>query len=93
MSHPSAKTSTRFLYGATALFLVLSVYLPNSPWTALRLGLQRKLAQAASTIMPPKGATKKILVPFHKQEHALSCEIASLRSALHALGIEVTEKP
>lgn len=30
-------------------------------------------------------------VPFHRQEHALSCEIASLRSALLTAGLDVPE--
>lgn len=91
MPHLSIKPRTRFLYGVAALFLVLSVYLPDSPWTALRIGLERTAARAASAVMPPKGATKMLKVPFHKQEHALSCEVASLRSALHALNIVASE--
>lgn len=34
---------------------------------------------------------QKIDVPFHRQERALSCEVASLRSALLAKGIDVKE--
>ena len=32
-----------------------------------------------------------LAVPFHKQEHPLSCEIASLRSALLTVGLDVPE--
>jgi uncharacterized protein YvpB len=31
-------------------------------------------------------------VPFHRQEHALSCEVASLRSALLGIGVDVPER-
>ncbi len=31
-------------------------------------------------------------VPFHRQEHALSCEVASLRSALLGIGVDVSER-
>ncbi|OGL73933.1 hypothetical protein A3D73_02650 [Candidatus Uhrbacteria bacterium RIFCSPHIGHO2_02_FULL_60_44] len=81
----------RFVTGVAAFFLVLSVYLPGSLWTSLRVGTERSVALAAASFMPPKGATKMLAVPFHKQEHALSCEVASLRSALHAIGTNVSE--
>jgi uncharacterized protein YvpB len=35
--------------------------------------------------------THEMSVPFHKQEHNLSCEVASLRSALLYKGVNVTE--
>ncbi len=38
-----------------------------------------------------KGATVKLNVPFHGQEHALSCEIASLQMALNYYKIDITE--
>ncbi|HWQ99506.1 MAG TPA: C39 family peptidase, partial [Candidatus Methylomirabilis sp.] len=60
-------------------------------WTSLRVGTERSVALAAASFLPPKGATKMLAVPFHRQEHALSCEVASLRSALHAIGTSVSE--
>lgn len=81
----------RFATGVAAFFIVLSVYLPGSPWTALRAGTGRAIARASASFIPPKGATKMLAVPYHKQEHALSCEVASLRSALHAIGTSVPE--
>ncbi len=35
--------------------------------------------------------TVKFNVPFHKQEHSLSCEVAALKMALSAIGVEVSE--
>lgn len=52
--------------------------------------LTKKIYYQASTIVPSK-PTIKLAVEFHKQEHALSCEVASLVMALNFKGSEVTE--
>jgi len=46
--------------------------------------------QAVRIIMPVKPAVK-LAVPYHHQEHALSCEVASLLMALNYKGVKVTE--
>lgn len=38
-------------------------------------------------------ATTRLAVPFHRQEHKLSCEIATLVMALRYRGISITEAP
>lgn len=53
---------------------------------------RRRTGQLLARIQPKPAATIKLSVPFHRQEHALSCEVASLRSALLAKGVEVTEE-
>lgn len=42
-------------------------------------------------ILPSQEDTHKLNVPFHRQEHALSCEAASLRMVLAYYGIEIEE--
>lgn len=46
--------------------------------------------QVVRTIMPIKPAVK-LAVLYHHQEHALSCEVASLLMALNYKGVKVTE--
>jgi len=46
--------------------------------------------QLERLIVPIKPAVK-LAVPYHHQEHTLSCEIASLLMALNYKGVEVTE--
>lgn len=81
----------RIISGIAIFLLALSVYTPMSPWSAIRIGLMRDLQLFVHTMIPSASATGTLPVPFHKQEHSLSCEIASLRSALLAVGINVPE--
>ncbi|MFA6255036.1 MAG: C39 family peptidase [Patescibacteria group bacterium] len=46
--------------------------------------------QAVRIIIPIKPAIK-LAVPYHRQEHALSCEVASLLMALKYRGVNATE--
>lgn len=53
-----------------------------------------RLFIAGSLLLASHSASAEPLtlpITFHRQEHALSCEIASLKTALHTLGIDVTE--
>lgn len=71
---------------------VLVLFTPESPWTGIRAAMHDRVALVADIIVaPPIHATNKIDVPFYRQQHALSCEMASLRSALKAVGVEVSE--
>ena len=45
----------------------------------------------ASIAMVEPAATVKLNLPFHRQEHALSCEAASLKTALAAFGLDIPE--
>lgn len=47
-----------------------------------------------SSFSPPTASptTVRLAVPYHRQEHSLSCEIATLKMALDFLGSEVTER-
>lgn len=79
----------RYFAGVGVVLVALSVYSGN--WSGARAALRIDMQRFMSSIVPPKGATVTIDVPFHKQEHGLSCEIASLRSALLAVGLNVPE--
>lgn len=50
----------------------------------------KKISYRITGILPIKPAIK-LAVPYHRQEHELSCEIASLLMALRYKGVDVTE--
>ena len=52
--------------------------------------LIEKISYQIARIIPTR-PTVKLDVPYHKQEHSLSCEVASLLMALKYRGIDVTE--
>jgi uncharacterized protein YvpB len=81
----------RVLAGAGVVAAAFIAFLPVGPLQSLRIGVQRNIQLLASTVLPRPEPTKTLRVAFHKQEHALSCEIASLRSALLAIGVDVSE--
>ncbi len=39
----------------------------------------------------PSSATVMFNIPFHRQEHSLSCEVASLKNAFYGYGLDVPE--
>lgn len=45
----------------------------------------------ASAVLSASNLAVKLDVPFHRQEHALSCEVAALQMALEYYGVPVTE--
>ncbi len=81
----------RFFSGMMILMLAIAAYTPGSPLRQVGILMGRSMRVAVSLVAPPRNMTKKINVPFHQQEHALSCEVASLRSALLAVGVDVPE--
>lgn len=60
-------------------------------WTNFEAGVIRALNRVtlASRVWPEPMVM--LDVPFHRQEHSLSCEIASLRSALLYRGVDIEE--
>lgn len=79
----------RYFAGVGIVLAAVGIYLAD--WSTVRAALRIDLQRFSSAIAPPRGATKMLKVPFHKQEHPLSCEIASLRSALLTFGLDVPE--
>ncbi|MDO8599001.1 MAG: C39 family peptidase [bacterium] len=57
----------------------------------VRAGVVRRIRAAQSSIATKPTATTKLRVPFLRQEHALSCEVATLRMVLAYRGTAVTE--
>jgi uncharacterized protein YvpB len=88
-SHQKYPHPYRFLAGVAVLLMVFAAY--GADWTLVHAALRIKTQRMASAMMPPQGGTRMLNVPFHKQEHPLSCEIASLRSALLTVGLDVPE--
>jgi uncharacterized protein YvpB len=77
--------------GIGVLLLVFAVYRADAPMQAIRIAVARDIARMVHVAFPPQNATRMIDVPFHRQERSLSCELASLRSALLATGLDVPE--
>lgn len=73
---------------AAVLFVGLSLELNAS---RLPQGLVRQVKRITFALASKPRATVKLSVPFHRQEHALSCEAAALYTALSARGVAVTE--
>lgn len=78
---------------AAILVVVLIVlFVPGPPWTGIRAAAKNRIAMIfGGTALADGPATKMLNVPFYRQQHALSCEMASLRSALAAIGVNVSE--
>ena len=72
-----------------AIALTASLSLAGEP--RVRAGVVRRVRLARAQIATKPTATAKLRVPFLRQEHALSCEVATLRMALAYRGITVTE--
>jgi len=82
----------RVALGILVFLITLSVYIPNSPPRTYAIAaqryVQREIGQAG---WQPDARAFLFRVPFHRQEHALSCEVASLRSALLGINVDVPE--
>jgi uncharacterized protein YvpB len=67
------------------------LFAPGSPWTGIRAAARTRLSLILNGTAHAESATRMLNVPFYRQQHSLSCEMASLRSALKAVGVDVTE--
>ncbi|MDO8621611.1 MAG: C39 family peptidase [bacterium] len=84
----------RRMRGASIVLMasaVLAVATPIAAEPRMRAGVLRRVRIAQTKIAAKPTATAKLRVPFLKQEHALSCEVATLRMALAYRGVTVTE--
>ncbi|MBI4434488.1 C39 family peptidase [Candidatus Uhrbacteria bacterium] len=72
-----------------AIALTASLSLAGEP--RVRAGVMRRVRIAQTKIASKPTPTAKLRVPFLKQEHALSCEVATLRMALAYRGVTVSE--
>lgn len=86
---------SRRLSAAAALLLVavaLSASLSLAAEPRVRAGVVRRVRIAQTKIATKPTATAKLRVPFLRQEHALSCEVATLRMVLAYRGVTVSER-
>lgn len=85
--------SRLFPFGMTALLIAAIFYFFGRPQelTSFEAGVIRALNRVtlASQVQPEP--TVLLDVPFHRQEHSLSCEMASLRSMLLYRGVDIAE--
>lgn len=95
----------KFIIGGVILIVIavglsITVFLTNNAFHSERMGIirayntlyyfvQNQTAQV-SDALNPKNVTQ-ISVPFYRQKHALTCEVAALKMALNYYGINVTE--
>lgn len=69
---------------------VLNQWFAYSPWLKSGVLVDVKGGEVI-TLMQNQSAGFEMPMPFHRQEHALSCEAASLKSALNYKGVNVSE--
>ena len=84
----------KVLFGVSAIVIALLGYLSFSPLRAKASHIMTSMVQEEDIGAPgwqPNARTFLFGVPFYRQERALSCEIASLRSALAGVGVNVAE--
>lgn len=94
MSSQSRELWSRRFSAATALLLVAITFTASFSLAGeprVRAGVVRKVRLARAQIGSRPTATAKLRVPFLRQEHALSCEVATLRMALAYRGVTVSE--
>ncbi|OGE73974.1 MAG: hypothetical protein A3I07_04340 [Candidatus Doudnabacteria bacterium RIFCSPLOWO2_02_FULL_42_9] len=87
---PNTKASAIIL----ACFLILGLWQQTrSSWSATLIHLNRLLNKNIfqSGAVNGHAITTRLDVPFHRQEHSLSCEIAALKMALSAYGLDIPE--
>ena len=86
------KTKVLMVTFWTGLILLLFLSVNTGPQAlTVRAAVTRRITKVSINLQVPPRATVDLHVPFHRQEHALSCEIAALRSALLTKGVDVKE--
>jgi uncharacterized protein YvpB len=83
----------RVLLGIAIFLITLSAYVSGSPLRSTFAAVVERAMEReiGSPGWQPDARAFLFQVPFHRQEHALSCEVASLRSALLGIGVDVPE--
>lgn len=84
--------SSHVVLGVFIFLFALGAYIPSSPLRTFVIAAERYVErEIGSPGWQPNARAFLFNVPFHRQEHALSCEVASLRSALLGIGVDVSE--
>ncbi len=81
----------RVLFGAAIFFAVVLIYGATFSIHAIAVGIGRSIVRMAQAREPIVARAFLFNVPFYHQQHALSCEVASLRIALAGIGMDVSE--
>jgi uncharacterized protein YvpB len=81
----------RLLFGIAIFFTVIAVYGAASSLRAAAIAVGRSIVHIAIASEPIKARAFLFNVPFRRQQHALSCEVAALRMALAGIGTNVAE--
>jgi len=77
---------------AVVLFLFFGLFVTEThAIKKYSLGTKRRIRRYYYKIQRKPKASVKLRVPFHRQEHSLSCEAAALKMALQAKGVNVPE--
>ena len=75
----------------TALLSTLLVVLWQQSAVELPAVVVRSVGRVAGTMSVKGTMDVQLPIRFHRQEHSLSCEVATLKMALQAHGVEVPE--
>ncbi len=85
---------TKAIVAVIACLVVLGVWQQSrSSWHGTFLHVQRLVSQNVlhKGVVNGHSITSRLNVAFHRQEHSLSCEIAALKMALSAYGLDIPE--
>jgi uncharacterized protein YvpB len=95
LSSPSRRVRpriTRITFGVMMICVAIGIYGFPESIHATTTAIRQKIAVRTSLFSGPIDARAFLFnVPFFHQQHALSCEVASLRSALAGVGVTVSE--
>lgn len=81
---------TTVIFYFTSARKVIGSYINN--WSLKLARVEKQVMYSAQALSPSNRSFNVVLkVPFHKQEHALSCEVAALKMALGFYNVAVTE--
>jgi uncharacterized protein YvpB len=83
--------TARVVIGLALVLLAVLVYASAPSMRAVSASAGRIVARMSSAKPPIIARAFLFNVPFHRQEHALSCEVASLQTALAGIGVSVPE--
>lgn len=84
-------SSPRSFAFAAAIFVVVFFLAAGVQGSSFQAAVIRVVARVAVALTPKPNPTVLLPVKFDKQDHALSCEVATLKMALAYRGVEVDE--
>ncbi|MBX4191238.1 MAG: C39 family peptidase [Candidatus Doudnabacteria bacterium] len=82
---------SRKVLSALAVVLIISGYLALRNWNVVKYEVRRINISLFQKGEVAGGTLTMVPATYHRQEHALSCEIASLKMALSVYGLDIPE--